>query len=1177
MRPITRDELDWLRDVGTGVALVDRGRDADRPSTLHVISCRWLRKTGPATALRFADTVGDGVNWLLGERGDEDQAWRQCPECAAGLAEAAVVEGSAWSHSGRQVGAAVWATDAGRDLMFIHNVEGLKVSLASFDSPGDDIVGLRTVSTIQATRFSGGTDSRCFVATDRGWRSGRCLDDVTAPSNTIRVAVGGAVLSTPASRIRFRHIAPLGNPLGELSDQRAGKRDLTLARSEFTRLYYELSAADRGLHGVVSAAAELHPHQIGVVRRVLADPVQRYLLADEVGLGKTIEAGFIIRQRLIDAPGSVVLVLAPSALVWQWEAELEDKFSLSQLRRGGVEVASYDAPRAFDRAQTPDLVVIDEAHRVAAGWGSGVTDLAARYEAARSLAHRIPRVLLLSSTPVLYRERDLLAMLHLLDPDMYDLEAIDSFTARVRDREQIGELMLALRPGVPAFLLISRMPEVRAAFAHDDRMNGILDRIEASLATDDGFREAALADARSHVGEVYRLHRRLVRNRRAGIGRTTFAVRGRGPLVLLEDGDSRRTDVAYWLERWRTTLLEDAYDRNVEGELARAERAFMVWAGCATGDPEVLRDVAAFRTTLHKSHREAAGLDMEAGAAVRHFPSSDRQKAALQDLRELLGEEEHAENERGVAITRALLALPGEAFVVFANAPATVRALSAQLRAQGCEAFEHAFHTPDEARRSEVLNFTQGRGRRFLICDASGEEGLNLQIADCVVHVDLPLSANRVEQRIGRVDRFGSGAPVRIAVVNPGPSAGFGAWWLGALRAFGVFEATAAPLQYAIEEVERGLLADAFADGLTAPDHQLEAVRGQVVREQARIDKLDSLDALARQETDDVRFVDEVAAAEAAHAPNFAAAVMRSIELNRADLGAQLSAAEGAKSITVDSAAPPAQLFPALRGTEIRVATERRLAVADPHLSLLRPGAPLVELVRAYQDFDERAQTTAVYGVDSELADDLLAVRCDFVARADPRHVLHQWRQIEDSRPRSGRAVRSDADAPLSAAAFQRRLDSYLAPRAVSLWFDGDSAPVSSASDVTALETRLADPGLADWPVDMWPAVARKRGLVSIADFLAPIAARAPGMAVEQAFGSRQAEDAAQRATAEAAAVERDLILRAETSVEQMPAQRDLEAERGVAVAVAAALRAPVASWSGACLLLVAALGTDRR
>ncbi|RST52631.1 SNF2-related protein [Variovorax sp. MHTC-1] len=80
-----------------------------------------------------------------------------------------------------------------------------------------------------------------------------------------------------------------------------------------------------------SSGIELVSHQVSVVRRVLSDPVKRYLLADEVGMGRTIEAGFVIRQCLLDEPHARVVVLAPATLVEQWEGEPEEL-----LRESGV-------------------------------------------------------------------------------------------------------------------------------------------------------------------------------------------------------------------------------------------------------------------------------------------------------------------------------------------------------------------------------------------------------------------------------------------------------------------------------------------------------------------------------------------------------------------------------------------------------------------------------------------------------------------------------------------------------------------------------------------------------------------------------------------------------------------------------------------------------------------------
>ena len=91
-----------------------------------------------------------------------------------------------------------------------------------------------------------------------------------------------------------------------------------------------LRSAAQGLTSLISAGIDFVPHQIAAVRRVLTDPIQRYLLADEVGLGKTIEAGLIIRQHLIDNPKTRVLVCAPAHLCHQWRREMLDKLRLDQ-------------------------------------------------------------------------------------------------------------------------------------------------------------------------------------------------------------------------------------------------------------------------------------------------------------------------------------------------------------------------------------------------------------------------------------------------------------------------------------------------------------------------------------------------------------------------------------------------------------------------------------------------------------------------------------------------------------------------------------------------------------------------------------------------------------------------------------------------------------------------------
>lgn len=128
-----------------------------------------------------------------------------------------------------------------------------------------------------------------------------------------------------------------------------------------------LRSAAQGLTSILSAGIDYVPHQVACVRRVLSDPIQRYLLADEVGLGKTIESGLIIRQHLIDNPETRVLIATPPQLCRQWRLELVNKLRLDQFGEA-FECCSHRDLAAVRRA--PDVLVVDEAHHLITSSGA---------------------------------------------------------------------------------------------------------------------------------------------------------------------------------------------------------------------------------------------------------------------------------------------------------------------------------------------------------------------------------------------------------------------------------------------------------------------------------------------------------------------------------------------------------------------------------------------------------------------------------------------------------------------------------------------------------------------------------------------------------------------------------------------------------------------------------------
>jgi len=199
-------------------------------------------------------------------------------------------------------------------------------------------------------------------------------------------------------------------------------------RSRFVQSLLQQRAVSRGMTGLISANIALYPHQVEVVRRVLEDPIGRYLLADEVGLGKTIEAGAILRQYLLDEPRKQALIVVPQYLLAQWQQELETKFYLSNFAKR-VQLIAVEDWQKITRKDI-NFLILDEAHHIAAMAASSSKVQNQCFETYKQLAHKSDRLLLLSATPVLNHEQDFLAMLHLLDPTTYKLEDLAGFSAK---------------------------------------------------------------------------------------------------------------------------------------------------------------------------------------------------------------------------------------------------------------------------------------------------------------------------------------------------------------------------------------------------------------------------------------------------------------------------------------------------------------------------------------------------------------------------------------------------------------------------------------------------------------------------------------------------------------------------------------------------------------------------
>ena len=1142
--PLPVSRLAAARKAGVGVVLVDhRARNPDKPSILHGASCKWLASVGPFARLRFAAESRQADRWLNLNRGEEDVAWRRCPGCGGVGATEEASSGPTY-EAGEHVVIDSMRPVAGR----VVEQSGSTVRCSVLDSPPAEL-GTLTASSRSIRRVVPGP-------ADCTWR-------ISAGEFERLDSDAHEETSSESGDLHLRDFAPMSDPLALLASGGAGRVEFVEARRRLRELSAALSAPTAGLVGAISAPVDLHAHQLAVVRRVLGDPIQRYLLADEVGLGKTIEAGLVIRQRLIDAPRSIVVCLVPSSLVPQWEEELAVRLGLRRYRRSGIEVRGYEEANAWRQIAVPDLVVIDEAHRVAAGWASPLREQQERYARARALTARAARVLLLSATPMLHRERDLLGMLHLLDPGSFSLDDLEGFQRKVADREGLASLFVQLAPDTPDFLLEEPFSELRERYAGDRRLGELLDVAENS-ESDDGL-ASALVEIRTHLSEAYKLHTRMIRNRRAAIA---FAVRGRSGATRFSDYDPRGHVVASWLERWRGLLLDAAADAEPELRSLYAE-VFWMFVQASSGDLEALRHLARYLRTRRKSDLRGAGVDSSARDALRGVDYGPAAGDALDELLAALGPEPNVDEEeraRAGLAQACAQAIADRRAIVFSSAPQTVRALTAALCRRGARAGGLDADVPTSDRAAIVTAFRRGE-LAILVCDAAAEEGLNLQDAELVVHADVPRIATRLEQRIGRVDRHGGAPePVPSFVISREDNAYAEALYAlmdGGIR---VFDESIASSLFAVEAVERARLIRWFDEGVARSlDDDLSEVTAEVEREQAEINRLDTLDSLAHEETNETLLVEQIAKAEQDHASAFAdafASVARSLSL---PLGAVAVVADGLVHAGIARTSAASIDRQALPGIDF-VSSVTRVDLDPTVTGLVRPGDPLVDCISDQVDWDDRFQTFAIWGVTE---DDVprLAVRGSFIVSADPTEAMEVWVSAEEGG--DGSSFGTAADAPIAIAAMRRRLDAVLPPRPVTVWFDGAGQLIVDDAERHLFECAIGAASTTEsWSRAAIAEVEQAVGIASLRESFAAIRAGGPRAALD-AFAVRGGVDVA-LAEAQASWTGRVRVLESRAERTGNPrAIHEAHLEARVTDALLDALNNPQARWDGAGVVVL--------
>ena len=881
--------------------------------------------------------------------------------------------------------------------------------------------------------------SRVFYRDPDGNRRGGRVLRSSVGQEFFEIKTGSTYQVVKAGDLFPRWQRPLENPFSSALALGFESPFFAARRIPFLEHLLLQRAASRGLPAITSSVIEHHPHQLRIARRVLQDPVQRYLLADEVGLGKTIEAGIVLRQLLIDEPKARAVVLAPRFLIPQWRRELHEKFLLGDFAANAVSFATHEESREWtENEERPDILIVDEAQHLAALWRPTDRKAVARYTLLADFAHRAKRLLLLSATPVLHHEAAFLAMLHLLDPEGYALKDLDGFRERVAKRTEIGRVFFTFREDTPAFLLGNKIDQLRDLFPSDTRLSEFLDQLSVALEAG-GELTHPIRRIRAHISESYRLHRRMLRTRRS-TATESYGVTGRSEPVTVFGEDPAVPKLEQLVDDWRNALV---------GRLATDP---------TLTESDVIGVLLELLTWLLSDHGHLATWvkgRLQGDAAIAHnrfFPDQD-ECAILKELAAAATESGADSVRIRLAIDAALDEVKGwQKAVVFTSSTRIAIEVASQLSdilvgSQDQVAVHIADLEPEDA-EEEVARFADPDSRcQFLVCDRSAEEGRNLQIAEVVIHVDLPVNPNRLEQRIGRLDRFAvrEGEPARSFIIGVGEHPqSYGAGWIRCLReGFRVFDQSIASLQHRVDGMTRDLWLEVLSRGSVALEHRIPSIHKALEAELLAVAEQDALDSIEVVEDDD-DFFSQLTVGESSW-PDFREATLGLLDrqlnvpghlrfVREDDAGGRTSFKLGgaihAKNVNQLPLIPWDRLAAMAANLKKPGVFERAKAIeSDSDTRLFRYGEPFIDQVASYLLDDDRGRVFALW---RPTGDESLFEQVCFSVRL----------RAEGDRTQTVALARDLLGTAADTNALTRRFDEFFPPRFINLWLHGDGSVV---------------------------------------------------------------------------------------------------------------------------------------
>jgi superfamily II DNA or RNA helicase len=602
---------------------------------------------------------------------------------------------------------------------------------------------------------------------------------------------GGGVSSRPLACLEAMPTATHGT-----IDERLRKGHFGRVRDLQRLITYEKLKGT--LHEVIysmeAAQIDFYPYQFKPVLKFINSPTERLIIADEVGLGKTIESALIWMELQARRQAQRLLVVCPNTLAVKWREELRSKFLLdarivgfsdlereiAELKRMGpgqpfifistytglrppkAELRLLDEPPDVEPRGSPktfflrelrnwslgyepfDMVIFDEAHYMR-------TPATATFHLGECLAACAGAVLCVSATPVNNSNTDLHSLLRLIDESFFETQGM------------FEELLEANRPAVQAGNALARIPLDMTLLGTSTegmgnsrfiRQSPLFKQFLEKLEHLDPYNKAQIAKCQDLAEKLNLLGSYVNRTRRVQVKENRPL---RDPLVLTVEYSSEEMLLYKTiLDIVRRRCVLDGRPFHVFQAIGLQLRSASCLPVMAQeirdgrfGDPQELYDEAmgeeVFNDLLDESFEEEIGVSPISKLLSYDFEEND---SKYKELRRML-----------------LEIVPEDKIVIFAYYRPTLAYLRRRLMADGVNVTVIHGGVQSEQRWVEIDRFRDPRGPRVLLSSEVGSEGIDLQFCRVVANYDLPWNPMRVEQRIGRIDRVGQMAK-RLSIVN---------------------------------------------------------------------------------------------------------------------------------------------------------------------------------------------------------------------------------------------------------------------------------------------------------------------------------------------------------------------------------------------------------------------------